>query len=349
MRPFEVNELASADQEKQWQRYVHSCPNASLYHKLEWRDIVVRTFGHRSRYLMAVQNRAVTGVLPLVEMQSHLFGHSMVSLPFVNYGGIVADTPECEAALAAAAIDIASRAGTRYVELRQPFAAASWAEQKWKVRRHKAALVICLEAEPCAMWTSLSSRLRGKVRKAEKSGAVFCTGLAELLKDFYQVFALNMRDLGTPVHSLIFFENILRYANNATVLLVRREKRPVAAAIALRDHDRIELPWICSDYSQTSYYVNEFLYWRAIEWAYRSSARELDLGRSSIGAGTYRFKMQWNPDVRPLSWYYWLPPGRKLPKFNPSNGKFALAAYCWKKLPLGMANRLGPRIIRNIP
>jgi serine/alanine adding enzyme len=242
MRPFEVNELASADQEKQWQRYVHSCPNASLYHKLEWRDIVVRTFGHRSRYLMAVQNRAVTGVLPLVEMQSHLFGHSMVSLPFVNYGGIVADTPECEAALAAAAIDIASRAGTRYVELRQPFAAASWAEQKWKVRRHKAALVICLEAEPCAMWTSLSSRLRGKVRKAEKSGAVFCTGLAELLKDFYQVFALNMRDLGTPVHSLIFFENILRYANNATVLLVRREKRPVAAAIALRDHDRIELP-----------------------------------------------------------------------------------------------------------
>lgn len=348
-RHFEIVELANARREAEWQTYTEGAPHASLYHALEWREVLQRAFGHRSWYLMAQDNGRTRGVLPLVEMKSSLFGHFFVSLPFLDYGGILADTPECEAALATAAADLAAKRGAHHIELRQSFAAARCAEAGWKLRQHKAALVIPLNVDPDTRWAGLSSRLRGKVRKAEKSGATFSIGTAEELDDFYRVFGLNMRDLGTPVYSPAFFENVLRFAKDATVLLVRREGWPVAGAIAVRRGDRVELPWICSDYSQSSFSVNEYLYWNAIRWAFNSGARELDLGRCSIDGGTYRFKMQWTPEVRPLFWYYWLAPGNELPELSANNPKYALAVRCWKKMPLALANRVGPWIVRNIP
>jgi serine/alanine adding enzyme len=348
-RHFEIVELANARREAEWQTYIEGAPHASLYHALEWREVLQRAFGHRSWYLMAQDNGRTRGVLPLVEMKSSLFGHFFVSLPFLDYGGILADTPECEAALATAAADLAAKRGAHHIELRQSFAAARCAEAGWKLRQHKAALVIPLNVDPDTRWAGLSSRLRGKVRKAEKSGATFSIGTAEELDDFYRVFGLNMRDLGTPVYSPVFFENVLRFAKDATVLLVRREGWPAAGAIAVRRGDRVELPWICSDYSQSSFSVNEYLYWNAIRWAFNSGACELDLGRCSIDGGTYRFKMQWTPEVRPLFWYYWLAPGNQLPELSANNPKYALAVRCWKKMPLALANRVGPWIVRNIP
>jgi serine/alanine adding enzyme len=349
MKHFEIVELTQGRREEDWQAYLAGMPNASLYHSLQWRDILSRTFCHQSWYLMARNDCTTRGVLPLVEMQSSLFGHFFVSLPFVNYGGILADVPECEAALAAAAVDLAVRRGARHIELRNYSAAASWAKSEWKLRQHKAALVIRLNSNSEAHWSSLSSRLRGKVRKAERSGATFAVSESDGLADFYRVFSLNMRDLGTPVYSPVFFQNVLRFTTDSTVLLVYRDGRPVAAAIALRRGTSIELPWICSDYSQSAFNVNEFLYWNAIQWACKLGARELDLGRSSIDAGTYRFKLQWNPEIRPLFWYYWLAPGTKLPELNPNNTKYELAIRCWKKMPVVLANRIGPWIVRSIP
>jgi serine/alanine adding enzyme len=349
MQHLEVVDLSQAGRDDEWQAYVDSVPDASQYHALEWREIWQHTFGHRSWYLMARDRGRVRGVLPIVEMQSALFGHFFVSLPFLDRGGILADTPDCEAALATAAADLAVKRGARHIELRQSVAAANLTDAGWTLRRHKAALVVNLSADQETIWSNLSSRLRGKIRKAAKSEAVFSVEGIEALKEFYRVFGLNMRDLGTPVYSADFFRNILRAAKDAVILLVRREGRAVAGAIALRRGGRIDLPWICSDYAQTSHQVNEFLYWSAIKWACGAGARELDLGRCSIDSGTYRFKMQWNPEVRPLFWYYWLASGIELPDLSPNNPKYALAVRCWKKMPLSLANRLGPWIVRNIP
>jgi serine/alanine adding enzyme len=349
MTSFEIIQVTQAEQAKEWQTFVNGARSAALYHSIEWREIFGRAFGHRSWYLMARDNAAARGILPLVEIKSTLFGHFLVSLPFVNYGGILADTPECETALASAAASLAQRLGVRHLELRQSLPAASEFMARWKLRTHKVSLVVPLGAASEAQWCDLSSRLRGKVRKAEKTGAVFSAASSEGLDDFYRVFCLNMRDLGSPVHSPLFFRQVMRYAKQPTILLVRRAGKVAAGAIALRSGARVELPWICSDYSQSSHYVNEFLYWNAIEWARKSGARELDLGRSSIDAGTYRFKMQWNPEVRPLSWYYWMASGAKWRDLSPDNRKYAVAIRCWKKMPVALANRLGPLIVRNIP
>lgn len=350
MKDAAVLELGGPDAtDEDWQAYVGSARNASLYHRLEWREILRGTFGHRPRYLMARREGRVSGIFPLIEMKSALFGHFFVSLPFVNFGGIVADTPEDEAALASAAAALFGKTSARHIEVRQSAPGRLWPERGWHLRQHKAALVLRLRPELETHWSGLSSRLRGKVRKAEKSGAVFSTGGAEKLQDFYRVFTLNMRNLGTPVYSRLLFENVVRLWRQSAVLLVHCGGTPVAGAIAVRDGDRVELPWICSDYSYSSSSVNEYLYWKAIEWASRSGAAELDFGRSSIDAGTYRFKVQWNPEVRPLFWYYRLAPGSGVPELNPSNPKYQLAVRCWKKMPMEVANRLGPWIVRNIP
>jgi len=349
MKRHEIVELPLAGPDDEWQAYVNAAPNASLYHALEWRHVVQRTFGHRSWYLMARHGGSTRGVLPLIEMKSLLFGHFFVSMPFLDGGGILADTPECEAALALAVADLAQKRGARHIELRQSSGIPSCAKAGWRLRQHKAALVIPLNADLEMHWSGLTSRLRGKVRKAEKSGVTFSVGEAGALDEFYRVFCVNMRDLGTPVYSRTFFENILRLANDVSVLVTHHDGRPVAGAIAIRHGQTLELPWICSDYSQSSFYGNECLYWNAIRWACESEARELNLGRCSIDAGTYRFKMQWNPEVRPLSWYYWTAPGCELPELHPSNPKYAFAVRCWKMMPVAFANRVGPPIVRNIP
>jgi FemAB-related protein (PEP-CTERM system-associated) len=345
---MKVTELAATD-DASWQEYCHRSPKSSFYHSLGWRDVIRKSFGHKSWYLIAREGAEVCGVLPLVEMRSALFGHFLVSLPFLNYGGILAETPQAERQLALAAIELATRQKASHIELRQSFPFSEPLEG-WTLRQHKAALTIPLARDPKPHWDGLSSRLRGKVRKAEKNEATFTAGGKDDLAAFYSLYALNMRDLGTPVYASAFFENILdRCGQCAEILLARRAGRPAAAAIALRKGDRIELPWICQDYSQSSYNMNEFLYWKSIEWACAQGSAVLDLGRSSIDAGTYKFKVQWNPTVQPLYWYYWTMPGAPLPQLNPDNPKYKLAVRFWKKLPLGVANRLGPWIVRNIP
>jgi serine/alanine adding enzyme len=343
---FEVQEVARGSSgESAWQQYVAQSGKASLYHDLAWRDILVDSFGHRDRYLMAVSGGQTRGVLPLIEMRSRMFGHFLVSLPFVNYGGVVADDGAAEAALAEGAAALAGN-GASHIELRQDREGASG----WVLRQHKASLTMRLDVGEKAIWDGISSRLRGKVRKAEKNGVTFAITDASGVDDFYSVYSRNMRDLGTPVYSINFFRNVLRLWPS-TILLARRNGNPVAAAIAVhgKDGTRLELPWICMDYRESSNNVNEFLYWSMIAWACKQPARELDLGRSSVGAGTYKFKMQWNPEVRPLFWYYFTPQGNDLPHLHPDNPKYALAVRCWQKLPLAIANRLGPGIVRNIP
>lgn len=349
MASIEIVDLAETRLEEAWDAYVTAAPNGSCYHAIVWRDILRRSFGHRPHYLAALAGGAVVGVLPLFEMKSWLFGHYLVSLPFVNYGGILADGPEVEAALAEAAMHLAARRGAGHIELRQSFESGLDAGQGWQVRHHKAALIVPIEPDPERHWSALSSRLRGKVRKAERAGAVFSRAGVDALDGFYRVFAKNMRDLGTPVHRPQLFRTILERVPGSEILLVELHGRPVATALAIRSGDTIELPWIASDYDVSSHHVNEFLYWKAIEMACGVRAGHLDLGRSSIGAGTYTFKLQWKPKVVPLFWSYWLPAGRALPELAPSNPKYALAITCWKKLPVRVANGIGPHIVRNIP
>lgn len=342
----EIEVRESGDSAPEWNDFIDASEGACVYHDFRWKDVIERTFGHKCHYLVARAGNRVTGVLPLVEMKSLAFGHFFVSLPFVTYGGMVAGSASAERCLAAAAAKLVMESGARHVEFRQ----RGWSAIPWEYRQHKAAMTVRLPGRIEDYWSKLSSRLRGKIRKAQRAGATFDVLGREGSEDFYSIFTRNMRDLGTPVYPRGFFHNTLdAFGSCGRVFMARVGNNPVAAAFGLRHGQEIQLPWICSNYQHAHNYVNEFLYWSILEWASANSIRTVDLGRSTIGGGNYRFKTQWMPEVQPLHWYYWAADGTTAPNVNPDNPQYALAIQCWQHMPLALANLLGPRIVRNIP
>lgn len=329
-----------------WRHYADGSASACIYHDARWKTVIEETYGHICHYLIAFRSDRPAGILPLVEIRSRWFGHFMVSLPFVTYGGITAEDDSAATALAEEAARRCREAGGRWVELRQ----RDNAGLRWPSRHHKVALATDVSNGAEALWTRLSSRLRGKIRKAERSGASFEVAGAEGAGEFYRIFARNMRDLGTPVYPLRFFQSIAGHFSGQTRLfLVRKSGRVVAAAFGLEDRRLLQLPWICSDYRYSGNYANEFLYWSVLEWAANHGFRKVDFGRSTAGSGNHRFKKQWNPEETPLTWYYWTPEGCSPPRLDPESPRFRLAIRLWRRLPLAVANFLGPRIVRCLP
>ena len=152
-----------------------------------------------------------------------------------------------------------------------------------------------------------------------------------------------MRDLGTPVYPQSFFESIIKhFPSEASIHVVTIEGKPVAAGFLLAHRDRVEIPWASSlrEYNRIS--VNMLLYWDILKTAILREYKVFDFGRSSKDVGTYRFKKQWGANELQLYWHYWLRQGETLPELNPANPKFQLAIHIWRKLPLAVANRLGP-------
>jgi serine/alanine adding enzyme len=336
-----------AQDDRVWDEYVDSHSRSSTYHRWRWRRVITETYPeHRPHYLQAVDSERVCGVLPLIEMKSRLFGHFLVSLPFFNYGGVLADDDLLASALLEEASQLAARLGAAYVELRQ-------GENKlplgWQEVAAKVAMVTPVLETPEAMMKSLGSRLRNKIKHAHKHGLVCKWGKAEAVRDFYPVFAENMRNLGTPVYPRSWFENVMRHNPDATIMTVFDSGACVAATLIVVYRENVELPWIASTPTGRKHYSTALLYWEALAWAIQNNCKNVDFGRCTPGSGTYQFKQQWNPKEIPLSWYYWLAPGVALPELRPTNPKYKLAVAAWQRLPLAVANRIGPWIVRNIP
>jgi serine/alanine adding enzyme len=339
--------ITDTPQPAAWDAFVERHPAATRYHQWAWRDVFARAFGHRAVYLAAAAPGGdVVGILPLVVLDTFLFGRFAVSLPFVNYGGVVASDDAVAQALVDEAGRLAIARGWKHVELRH-------LEQRFTTlapKRHKVAMMLPLPADETALWDQLDRKVRNQVRKAQKVGFTTAVGGVELLDDYYQVFARTMRDLGTPVYAKRFFEELLKApAIDTTVHVVRHEQTPVAASITIGWRDIVEVPWAASLKEQRSNNPNMLLYWEMLRKAVADKRSTFDFGRSTPDEGTFHFKKQWGAAPQPMCWEYWLPPGKAMPEQNPDNPKFKKAIETWQKLPLGLTNLLGPHIVRGIP
>lgn len=334
--------VATSAEASEWDRFVASHPGATGYHAWAWRDVIARAFGHESIYLSARSGGSIVGVLPLVFINSRLFGRSLTSLPFLNYGGVVAGTTDIAERLVEAAATIARERRCPHVELRH----IDRRMPALPVRQHKVTMLLPL-VKP--VWDGLDRKVRNQIRKAQKSGLMADRGGVELLADFYTVFARNMRDLGTPVYSRRLFEEALRaFPDRAALHVVRLEGRPVAAGLTYRTAGTVEVPWASSIRDYSALCPNHLLYWSVIEAAVENGCDTLDFGRSTPGEGTFKFKEQWGAQPVPLHWEYRLLDGATLPNLSPSNPKYRLMIETWKRLPLPVASLLGPHIVRSI-
>lgn len=331
----------------EWDSFVQATEGATAYHRFGWKTVFAKSFGHPCHYLAAVDdNGSWQGVLPLVHMRSRIFGNFLVSLPFVNYGGVLCDNEAATALLLGEAEKIRRACSATHVELRH----VARRPEILLTKQHKVTMILELAATVDDQWKAFDAKLRNQIRKAQKSGLEFRRGQLDLIDHFYEVFARNMRDLGTPVYSKQFFRNVLEtFPDTTTIFAVVHEGNVIAAGIASWFKGRIEVPWASSIKDFKALCPNHMLYWEAIRFAIEQGFREFDFGRSTPHEGTYNFKKQWGALPVQLNWQYLMDALGHLPELNPGNPKYRLAIRVWQRLPVSVTKLLGPPIVRNIP
>lgn len=340
-----ISEIVLFDDPVAWNRYVHEHPQGTFYHRFEWLPLIARVFRHQVFPYAALSDSSIVGVFPLVHLRSRLFGRTMVSMPYVNYGGILADSLETEQRLWNTAVRTAEEVGATSLEARH-LAPHGFIPQG---KHHKVGMTLSLAPSIEAQWKGFNAKLRNQIRKSELAGLSLRVGGVTEVGAFYDVFSRNMRDLGTPVYSPHLFERVLQsFPDACRVFTVWNERRVVAGAIAVAHRDTLEVPWAASRRDALSLCPNHRLYWELIQHAIKTGFRRFDFGRSSPDSGPYKFKEQWGAKPVPQFWEYWTATG-KLPNVSPQNPRYAMAVQAWKRLPIRVANWLGPSIVRNIP
>ena len=330
-------------EDRAWDAYVTQCPDAGIYQRSGWARVIERTYGHTPIYLWAREGARVHGVLPLVLFRGLRGGRSLVSLPFLDEGGLCADNAEARAALWQAAQDVAKEKGARAIELRQGYPSGL----PLAPLGSKVSVMLELASDPGTMWKRLDAKVRNQVRKASTSGLASAWCGREGLDDFYAVFVQNMRDLGSPVHSKRFFATILEeFGGDARLLLVRSGAQVVAGGVCMVFRDTVLVPWASSLRQWRSRNPSNLLYWEVIRSACEKGLRWLDFGRSSPGGGTYRFKMQWGGRGRALPWQ--VEPSQSASLVDSDNPRYRWMIQAWQRLPVPVTRVIGPVIRKRL-
>jgi FemAB-related protein (PEP-CTERM system-associated) len=329
-----------------WDEYVTNHPQASIYHASRWGALILNSFNHKTFFLAVETPKGLSGVLPLVFMKSKIFGKNLVSMPYFNYGGLLADENSAAEQLIAASLTLKKELRADYIELRQ----ISQVPGGWPAKSHKVIMLLALPPDPDTLWQSFKTKLRTRVRRAEKEGFTVHSGQQDLLNDFYEVFAENMRDLGTPVYPRQFFHAILdKFPENSHIVVVRSGNQSIAAGFLISHRNKMEVPWASSLRRFNHLSPNMLLYWNMLKHSITKGFQVFDFGRSTRDSGTFSFKEQWGAVPHETFWVY---PGKaadQLPDHSPQNPKYKWATRVWTKLPLSVANRCGPWIVGNIP
>jgi serine/alanine adding enzyme len=331
-----------------WNRYVMEANGSSCYHLIGWRDVIERTFKHKTHYIFSEDNKGqINGILPLVNLKSLLFGNYGVSLPYFNYGGVCADSEEIRVELLLEATRIAKYQKMDHIELRH----VSNSQPDLPVKTSKVSMRLELPPGKEKLWNAFPSKLRSQIQRPIKERMYAKVGRQDELENFYSVFSVNMRDLGTPVYSKRFFKNILgEFPETTNICTVyTKENHPVASGFLIGFKGTLEIPWASSLRAFNRYSPNMLLYWTVLGFAYERGYKVFDFGRSTPGEGTYKFKEQWGAQPVQLHWHYWLKKGGSLPELNPKNPKYQLAIRFWKSLPVGFTNLIGPHIVKYLP
>jgi serine/alanine adding enzyme len=328
-----------------WDDFVRSAPDSSFCHLAGWQGVMDEVLGHRCRYRVARDRQGTwQGVLPLVHVRSRLFGNYLLSMPFLNYGGPIG-TPAARMRLADQAVVQAREAGVELLELRSRVAIPG----ELAVLVRKVTFTLALPATVEELWqTTFRAKLRSQVRRPLKEGMTVRFG-ADQAAPFYEVFARHMRDLGTPVLPRRFFDALVRHFPDQVVFgCVWLGSEPVAAGCGFVWGGEFEITWASSLREHSRSAPNMLLYAGFMEEMIRRGVPVFNFGRCTPGSGTHRFKLQWAGVEEPLPWAQWSSTGTNATP-SPDRPVFQLATRMWQRLPLAVANRLGPRLARSLP
>lgn len=336
--------------ETAWDAFVAVHPDATFFHRAAWRRVIAAAFGHRPHYLLAERDGAVVGVLPLVQLRSLLFGRALISVPFCVYGGPLAADAESYAALCreAAALLAPSRAPAVELRLRAD-PPAGWLDPAEWIARPDLYVTFRkpISGDDEANLKAIPRKQRAMVRKGIAGGLASTVG--DDVGGLWPIYAESVRNLGTPVFAQRYFRLLAEtFRDSMDILTVHAGEQAVAAVMNFYWRDEV-LPYYGGGTAAArDCHANDFMYWEVMRHAAARGCRLFDYGRSKLGTGSYAFKKNWGFEPTPLAYRFRLAPGAAIPEHNPLNPKYRLFIAGWKRLPLPVANRLGPPIVRGI-
>jgi FemAB-related protein (PEP-CTERM system-associated) len=337
-----IKRLAAAERAR-WDAFVRACPQAAFFHLSAWQQLIEQVFRHRTHYLYAERAGEIVAVLPLAEIKSRLFGHALSSLPFCACAGVVGDAA-ATAALEAEAEALARELGVEHLEYRNRVARhTDWPRQDLYVAFRKPIL-----PEVEANLLAIPRKQRAMVRKGIANGL-----RAEFDNDadrFFALYADNVRRHGTPALPKRYFEQLRRaFGDDCEILTVTDcTGRPLSSVLSFYFRDEV-LPYYAGDVAAArELAANDFKYWALMRHACERGCRVFDYGRSKVGTGPWSFKKNWGFEPQPLAYEYRLYKRDGVPQNNPANPRYRALIALWRRLPLPVANLLGPHIVRNL-
>lgn len=371
-----VKSIISDDHQK-WDQFVLDNINSNLYQLSGWKKVIEESYGHKTHYLIAIEenqiepnsdsevtiqnstHNRVVGILPLVHLKQFIFGSSLISIPFFDMGGLLADKNDVQHILYTKAIELAISLNVQNLEVRQTYdisdsidAANNFSKIESKcvtTKSDKVRMLIELPPSSEVLFKSFKSKLRSQIRKPIKEGLKVKIGGNELLYDFYHVFSINMRDLGSPVHSKKIIHNTINmFSETARIFCVYFEDKPVACSVVVGFKDMMQNPWASSLRQFSRISPNMLLYWKMLEYSCDNGYKFFDFGRSTPGEGTYKFKQQWGAASQSLFWHTVRISEKRQNSGSIEKNKFNRAIKYWQKMPVWAANICGPRIRKHI-
>jgi FemAB-related protein (PEP-CTERM system-associated) len=330
---------------RRWDAFVHEAPDATFFHRSGWQRVIRDAFGHRCWFYYAEQDGRIKAILPLAEIRSRLFGHALVSLPFCVYGGVAGACEYSRSVLVEAARKLSRQLGVRHLELRRLHAVEEGAEWHGKDLYYTFRKTIAASDE--INLAAIPRKQRAVVRKGIALGL-----RSEVDADvgrFFAVYASSVHRLGTPVFGKRYFQLLKEeFGEDCELRVIGKDGRDLAAVMSFFFRNEV-LPYYGGGIPEArNTAANDFMYWSLMQAAAARGCTIFDFGRSKRGTGAFDFKKNWGFAPEPLPYAYWLNAGASVPDVNPLNPRYRLLIGAWRRLPLALANAIGPHIARNL-
>ena len=345
--------IADNNTQPDWDDFVLNNPDGLAYHLFAWKKAVENAYGHTCLYLCAQKDGKLVGILPLINLRLPIVLNELVALPYCDFGSCLCNSEDVQEALLNKATAIHKKIRSRKLQLRGNLLESPCLHRHF-VHEYtgKVRMLLRLSSSSEELWSSFKSKLRSQVRKAEKNDLIFRWSRLQNLDDIYKVFAVNMHQLGSPVHSKKWLQEIiLQYGDRARMGMVVFENQVIGMGIILLGSQTVSIPWASTLREFNRLGPNMLLYWNFLKFSADKNFQYFDFGRSTEGEGTYRFKKQWGAEPVPLEWYSYTADGNNQKQVStaPSTSNLRQkVAAAWSTIPLTIANMLGPHIRKYI-
>ncbi len=326
-----------------WDAYVENHPDGTFFHKAGWQAVIEKSFGHRTYYLFVEDEGEITGILPMAKVSSLFFGKALVSTPFCVYGGAIADNDETLDMLYEEASRLAKESKVSHFEMRNlKNKYSDWPEKDLYVTFRKE-----ISPDPDENMTAIPRKQRAMVRKGIKAG--LRTEITEDIGQFYDLYSLSVRNHGTPVFSKKYFELLkIIFKEACEIRVIYKADTPVSTVMTFYFKDEVMPYYGGGNLDARKYNAFDFMYWEIMKDVCQRGYRIFDYGRSKKGTGSYSFKKNWGFVPESLHYQYDLINTDRIPDVNPLNPKYQIFIKLWQRLPLSVANIIGPFISKNL-